>query len=496
MSVRRLGALGVLVMALVAACSPGPASGGVLEATKWVLSAVDIGGTLTVVPTDEYVDAAFDTRRVSGFSGCNTYDAFYQAGARTLFVTQPRSTMIACAQPSMDLETAYLTALGKSRTFTERNEKLTIFDADRNTILTFDAAPRNPLLGKWNVDSYGIPPSTVTAVLPDTQLDVAFGIASVGGFAGCNSFSGTYGTNGDLLRISALATTRIACDQPIMDQETAFLAALQGVARIDSRGSQLNLEDRDGHLLVALVRPSTGEPGASASPGASQPASAKPSPSAAPSPSASAAASPSPTAKPTATPTPTPKPTAAPTATPKPTSAPTSAPSGPPSTPPSFPPTAQCKLLPPNGAASVATLVYPGSWFTLASPPELACRYFDPAEITVPADPATLDTAVRADLDPTPFADAVVKATDPANWTVATSSSFNVRGAPVTCVAAIAAADASGYPTGTNRYACFADVQTAGTVTIWATGASDQEFLAKSGVVSLMTFLSTFIAPG
>ena len=491
MSVRRLGALGVLVMALVAACSPGPASGGVLEATKWVLSAVDIGGTLTVVPSDQYVDAEFDTRRVSGFSGCNTYDAFYQAGGRTLFVTQPRSTLIACDQASMDLETAYLAALGNSRTFTERNDQLTIFDGDRNTVLTFDAAPRNPLLGKWNVDSYGVPPSTVTAVLPDTQLDVAFGIASVGGFAGCNSFSGTYGTNGDLLRISALATTRIACDQPVMDQETAFLAALQGVARIDSRGSQLNLEDRDGHLLVALVRP-TEEPGASASPGASPTVSAKPSPS--PSPSASAAASASPTAKPTATATATPKPTTAPTATPKPTSAPTSVPSAPPSTPPSFPPTATCDLQPLDGSPVVAKLVYPGSWFTIAEPPNLACRHFDPAEIDAADTPIV--AAVHADVVATGYQDSIAAATDPASWTVAASSAFNVRGAPVTCVAAIAAADSAGYPTGTNRYACFADVKTAGTVTIWATGASDPEFLAKSGVVNLMTFLSTFIAPG
>jgi len=480
-------------MALVAACTPGPGSGGQLEATKWVLNAVWIGGALTVVPESEYVDAEFDSRRVTGYSGCNTYDAFYQAGARTLFISQPRSTKIACGQPSMDLETAYLTALGNSRTFTERGGELTIYDGDRNTILRFDAAPRNPLLGKWIVDSYGIPPSTVTAVLPDTSLDIAFGIVSVGGSSGCNSFSGTYGTNGTIVRISQLATTRLACEQPVMDQETAFLAALGGVARIDSRGNQLNLEDRDGHLLVGLVRESAEEPGASASPGASQPASARPSPS--PTPAASAASA-SPTAKPTPTPTATPKPTAAPTATPKPTSAPTSAPSAPPSTPPSFPPTAQCDLLPPGGGPVVAKLVYPGLWFTLAEPPELACRYFDPAKITVPTDPTTLDTAVRADLDPTPFADAVAKASDPANWQVVASSSFNVRGAPVTCVSAIATTDAAGIPVGEAKYSCLANVNTAGTVVIWNHGTPDQAFVAESGVVTLMTFLSTFIAPG
>ena len=109
-----------------------------------------------------------------------------------------------------------------------RRDTLTIFDADRTEILRFDAAPRNPLLGKWNVDSYGVPPSTVVAVLPDTEIDVVFGIGTVGGFAGCNSFSGTYGTNGTVVRISRLATTRLACDEAVMEQETAFLEALPG----------------------------------------------------------------------------------------------------------------------------------------------------------------------------------------------------------------------------------------------------------------------------
>ena len=65
----------------------------------------------------------------------------------------------------------------------------------------------------------------------------------------------------------------------------------------------------------------------------------------------------------------------------------------------------------------------------------------------------------------------------------------------MTCVSGTAAADAAGIPVGEARYACFADVKTAGTVTIWAHGAPDQTFVAESGVVTLMTFLSTFIAP-
>ena len=492
MSHRRLGALAALVLVVVAACSPGvEGSGGQLEGTKWVVDSVWLDGALTVAPETAYADAEFSAHKVSGFSGCNTYDALYRAGGRTLLITQARTTLMACDEASMAFEQAFLAALANSRFYTSRRDTLTIYDGDRNAIVVFNAAPRNPLLGKWIIAGYGTPPSTVNAILPDTQLDVTFGIASVGGFAGCNSFSGTYGTNGDVVRVSQLATTRLACDQPIMDQESAVLAALQGVARIDSRGTQVNLENRDGQVLLQLIRPSAiPEPSPSASAGAS--ASPKPSPS--PSASAEASPTPTPTAKPT--PTPTPKPTAAPTEAP--TEAPTTAPepTPTPSTPPSFPPTAECKLLPGDGGPAVATLVYPGSWFTLAEPPELACRYFSPEEIVVPDDPTTLSTPVQADLDPTPFADAVSAASDPANWAVVASSSFNVQGTPVTCVSALASADGAGIPVGEARYACFADVGAAGTVVIWASGAPDQTFVAESGVVTLMTFLSSFVAPG
>src|SRR6185369_17455769 len=116
-------------------------------------------------------------------------------------------------------------------------------------------------------------------------------------------------------------------------------------------------------------------------------------------------------------PAPTPKPTPTPPpATPPPGSPAASA--APPSPPPSTPPTAAfCDLKNPAGA-SVARVAYPGAWHTVAEPVNLACQYFDPTAITVPADPATLTSAIRASAPQQAFADAVTAATNPAAWTV------------------------------------------------------------------------------
>jgi hypothetical protein len=167
-----------------------------------------------------------------------------------------------------------------------------------------------------------------------------------------------------------------------------------------------------------------------------------------------------------------------------------------PSLPIEIPPTAQCRLQAADGWV-VATITYPGSWSTLTEPPEAVCRYFDPDPITAPADLSTLETAVRADLLATPYEEAIAAATDATAWAVSVKSEFNVRGTAVTCIGAIATSDAAGIPVGQGRFSCLANVQTAGTVAIWATGApEDEAFKANAAVAGLMTFASTFTPPG
>ena len=97
-------------------------------------------------------------------------------------------------------------------------------------------------------NSFATAPGALTAPIEGTSLTAVFGIASVGGSAGCNQYTGTYGTNGNVVRIGRLATTRIACADEIMTQEAAFLAAMEGAALIDRRGPTLMLTDLRGDI--------------------------------------------------------------------------------------------------------------------------------------------------------------------------------------------------------------------------------------------------------
>ena len=61
----------------------------------------------------------------------------------------------------------------------------------------------------------------------------------VSGSAGCNTFSGGVTIEGSELSFGSLATTRMACEDPaVNEQEQAFLLALEGVTdfTVDSEG--------------------------------------------------------------------------------------------------------------------------------------------------------------------------------------------------------------------------------------------------------------------
>ena len=78
------------------------------------------------------------------------------------------------------------------------------------------------------MDAYANAPGSQAVPIDGTELTAVFSLTNVGGSSGCNTYDGIYGTNGTLVRIGRLATTRKTCADDVMTQETAFLQALEG----------------------------------------------------------------------------------------------------------------------------------------------------------------------------------------------------------------------------------------------------------------------------
>jgi heat shock protein HslJ len=72
---------------------------------------------------------------------------------------------------------------------------------------------------------------------------LAFGAdGTATGNSGCNTFNGSVTLDGSSIDFGALATTRMACPEPGMSLETAFLGGLDGATSWRIDGGQLVLE--------------------------------------------------------------------------------------------------------------------------------------------------------------------------------------------------------------------------------------------------------------
>lgn len=117
------------------------------------------------------------------------------------------------------------------------------------------AAASDALNGSYVVVSYRNAEGAQASPLAETQITAEFNNGAVSGNGGCNSYSGSYTAADGAISVSPLAVTMMFCAEPegVAEQETLYLAALQGAAQYAIDGSQLTLSDADGAPLVVYV---------------------------------------------------------------------------------------------------------------------------------------------------------------------------------------------------------------------------------------------------
>ncbi|ESA36525.1 hypothetical protein N836_07055 [Leptolyngbya sp. Heron Island J] len=81
-------------------------------------------------------------------------------------------------------------------------------------------------LTSWTQDGQAI------ALMPEVNISLNFEQTQISGTGGCNQYMTNYRVEGDRIIVDPLQATRRACDQPIMEQETMFFAALKGVHQV------------------------------------------------------------------------------------------------------------------------------------------------------------------------------------------------------------------------------------------------------------------------
>jgi heat shock protein HslJ len=86
-------------------------------------------------------------------------------------------------------------------------------------------------------------------VLADSQVTINFQDGTLSGSGGCNSYTSSFSLgdpNPFIMTIEPIASTKKACPNPILDQETAYFTALENISLWGYRFGQLVLAYADG----------------------------------------------------------------------------------------------------------------------------------------------------------------------------------------------------------------------------------------------------------
>ena len=237
---------------------PSPASGSSppapLEGAVWRLKEImPDPQSATLSRLTRPVTVRFESGRLAGFSGCNNFSGSYQLHGDRLTIGPVASTQMACPEPGASIEQAFHAALAGTLRFALDGDVLTATSAS-GTTLRFQQEPPPQLAGvNWKVTNFNNDRHAVVGVIGTASLLLSFEDGRVSGSAGCNTFHGTYTTEGARIQIGPLATSRRACDEPLMTQEREFLAALASAVKWTIDGNVLDMHRADGERAIWAV---------------------------------------------------------------------------------------------------------------------------------------------------------------------------------------------------------------------------------------------------
>jgi heat shock protein HslJ len=247
-----LTAATVIGFALVLA-SCGDNSGGAGDSAT-----IDVDGRTFVGQSVTIDDAAhdlvpgstlrlsFDDGTIGASAGCNSMggsatwrDATLRIDGATLAATE-----MACDPALMKQETWYARLLTGSPTLLLDGASLTLTHGATVVTLTDEdvAVPDVSLTDtRWALDAI-VNGDAVSSVPRGAPADVTFSTdGSFTSHLGCNRGSGTYTVTGQRLEIGSMATTKMACEAPASEVESAMISVLQGRLGVSIDGEVLTL---------------------------------------------------------------------------------------------------------------------------------------------------------------------------------------------------------------------------------------------------------------
>ena len=247
----------ILIITLLALAS----CGGQPAATQ--APAAELGNTLWKMTTVNGANAIPDTNVIVyfgpkgdlvGSTGCNFQSGNYSTSGSQIDIQPAVTTPFDCTPAAKAQEEVYVSVLTQASSANVEGDKLTLSNPDNSLVAEFDRLPPQPLAGtSWQLNAYNNGQGALSSPLEGTQITAAFGEDGIlSGSAGCNDYSASYKVDGQTITIEPPVSTKKACAEPqgIMEQETAYLNALQSASVYLNLVAALIMQTSDGTLVV------------------------------------------------------------------------------------------------------------------------------------------------------------------------------------------------------------------------------------------------------
>lgn len=225
-----------------------------LVGTSWVLT--EVSGTEGLAPAfDASASINFAAGgALSGSTGCNRFTGEWSQDGESLSLDPGATTMMACPDPLGAQETAVITALSDTASFTATDEELTLLDDNGEPIATYFTAVSDLSGTSWQATGVNNGAEAVVGTDSTVGLSLNFGAdGTVSGFAGCTEFAGEFSVNGSSISLTNLAATQPCTDSvELIGAQDQYLAALAAATTFRLDGNNLELRDETDALQVGL----------------------------------------------------------------------------------------------------------------------------------------------------------------------------------------------------------------------------------------------------
>jgi heat shock protein HslJ len=226
--------------------SPSTAPAAVDPDGQWQLVSGTVDGQQLALNDDARVTLVVEGSSVSGDSACNRYFGEFTMIDGRVTLGGLGATEMACADPVMAIEAAYLAGLSKVDSALLDGAVLVLGGPD--TKLRFERLPPPPaavVIGtQWVLEGL-IDGDAISSTVGDPATLVLHADGTLEGSTGCRTLTGTYSVEGDEFNVTQLDTEG-ECPADVATQDAHVLEVLGDGFRVSMTGELLTLNAAGG----------------------------------------------------------------------------------------------------------------------------------------------------------------------------------------------------------------------------------------------------------